>query len=153
MRLKPRCEGGVPARQSAWRGLSFFSRDSMSAIAFVVVLGLLEPFFPLPVIQGVTRFLSGVTSSFMRLLNTFAGFMMFICIINGICGIGTVGEFNKIGRKMIGRYLGLPIAVTIGILMDFFLTGARVGILLMELALQARAFGMLDVEMLRSRQD
>ena len=89
----------------------------------------------------------------MRLLNTFAGFMMFICIINGICGIGTVGEFNKIGRKMIGRYLGLSIAVTIGILMDFFLTGARVGILQMELALQARAFGMLDVEMLRSRQD
>ena len=154
---------------------------------------------------------------------------LFMCIINGICGIGTVGEFNKIGRRMIGRYLGLsiiysglgvlvfsfvyhlrlgivsgkesgfsvrhgsghslagascpvchapqcirsaclgggmaclsvlftyqgipveglPVAVTIGILMDFFLTGARVGILQMELAFQAHTYGMLDVEMLR----
>lgn len=91
----------------------------LSSLVLALILGLLGPCFSESVSFIVKTVFSTISSVFMRLLNTFAGMMVFMCIVNGICGIGNINEFNKIGRKMIGRYIALSVLYT-GLGLVFF---------------------------------
>ena len=75
-------------------------------IAFVsaVVLGLCKPLLP----DALTGFLntwvfSNLSDVFMNLLGTFAGILVFLSVISGICGIGNISDFSKMGGYLISR--------------------------------------------------
>ncbi len=46
-----------------------------------------------------------VFNTFMGLLSAIAGPIIFLSVVWGICGIGDMVTFGKIGKKMIGRFL------------------------------------------------
>ena len=78
-------------------------------IAFVAALaiGIAKPILP----QAVTEVLGGYVLSpladlFMNLLGTFAGIVVFLCVVSGICGVGNVADFSKKGKYLILRNLG-----------------------------------------------
>ena len=41
----------------------------------------------------------------MNLLNTFIGPMIFLSIVTGICGFGSVAAFGKAGKLMMTRFV------------------------------------------------
>lgn len=77
-------------------------------IAFVsaVVFGLCKPLLP----EALTSFLNtwvftNLSDVFMNLLGTFAGVLVFLSVISGICGIGNISDFSKMGGYLISRNL------------------------------------------------
>lgn len=93
----------------------------IASLALTVVLGMLDSVLPQDFAQVLTSVFSSVSSAFTRLLNTFSGMMIFLCIINGICGIDNVKDFTKIGRKMICRYIAYTFVCTVFGVFVFFL--------------------------------
>ncbi len=77
----------------------------LGSLVLALFFGLSVSFMPKEFIQAIEICFSTISSIFLRLLNTFAGLMAFMCIANGISGIGNLSEFSKIGRKMIVRYI------------------------------------------------
>lgn len=51
------------------------------------------------------QLISPVFHTFMGLLSAIAGPIIFLSVAWGICGIGDMATFGKIGKKMIGRFL------------------------------------------------
>ena len=89
-------------------------------VAAAVAVGLLgRAVLPEAVRTGVIdyalRFLSG---AFLDLLNTFIGVMIFLSIVTGICGIGSAAAFGRVGKLILGRYVG------IGFLLSAVMTAA-----------------------------
>lgn len=79
----------------------------LGALIAALILGLLGAFLP----EGVTAplstyFLGSLSEIFLRLLNTFAGLMIFLSVLTGICGVGDAADFGKIGKQMLLRFLG-----------------------------------------------
>lgn len=74
------------------------------AFAAAVVLGFCRPLLP-PVIVEIltTYFFSYLTKIFMNLLGTFAGILVFFSVISGICGIGSISDFSRMGKYLISR--------------------------------------------------
>lgn len=75
-------------------------------IAFVAAaaLGLLKPVLPTLLCTALgTYVLSPLSTVFTSLLGTFAGIMVFLTVISGICGVGNVADFSRMGKYLIGR--------------------------------------------------
>ena len=73
-----------------------------SALLLSVICKLLPP--------GVANFITGdvitpVFNTFMGLMSAIAGPIIFLSVVWGICGIGDMATFGRIGKKMIGRFL------------------------------------------------
>ena len=58
-----------------------------------------------------TDLVAPVFDTFMGLLSAIAGPIIFLSVVWGICGIGDMATFGKIGKKMIGRFLLVSIIV------------------------------------------
>lgn len=72
--------------------------------------------------QNVSDFLvyelvTPIFNTFMGLLSAISGPIIFLSVVWGICGIGDMATFGKIGKKMIGRFL--LISCGVGILGTF----------------------------------
>ena len=77
----------------------------LGCILVAVIIGLAGPFIPPAVRNVITDYgLSFISEGFLNLLNTFIGLMVFLSVVNGICGIGNVSVLGKVGKLMIGRY-------------------------------------------------
>ena len=90
-------------------GLHFRPEQLMlGCIALAVVTGLAGPFIPLSIRTMITEYgLLFLADGFMNLLNTFIGLMVFLSVVNGICGIGNASTLGKVGKLMISRYVGM----------------------------------------------
>ena len=76
------------------------------AIASALVLSLICKALPENVSNFITADLvTPVFNTFMGLLSAIAGPIIFLSVVWGICGIGDMVTFGKIGKKMIGRFL------------------------------------------------
>lgn len=83
--------------------------------ALGVCFGLVARTLPVAAKSVLTdKVLSPLSSAIMGFLSTVSVLMVFLSIISGICGMGDITTFNKIGKRMLGRFLiGLGI-VTVG---------------------------------------
>ena len=78
------------------------------AIVSAIIFGLAGRYIPGNIKSNILTFgLNTVTEAFMRLLGVFSGLIIFLALINGMCGMGSVSDFSKLGKKIIQRYLAL----------------------------------------------
>ena len=78
------------------------------AMLLAILFGLLGNYIPESVREGITTYgLDLVSDMFMHLLGLFSGLIIFFSLMNGICGMGSVSDFSRVGRSIIGRYLSL----------------------------------------------
>ena len=82
------------------------------AILAAAILGVLCNLLP----QNISGFITGelitpVFNTFMGLLSAISGPIIFLSVVWGILGIGDMSTFGKIGKKMIGRFLIVSVAV------------------------------------------
>lgn len=101
------------------------------AILAAIALGCICLMLP----DKVSTFISAslvtpLFDTFMGLLSAIAGPIIFLSVAWGICGIGDMATFGKIGKKMIGRFL--LVSVIVGAVMTalfalFFKTSASGG--------------------------
>ena len=76
------------------------------AILAAIVLGGLCTLLPDNISAIVTNdVVSPVFDTFMGLLSAIAGPIIFLSVVWGICGIGDMTTFGKIGKRMIGRFV------------------------------------------------
>ncbi|MBR1797002.1 MAG: cation:dicarboxylase symporter family transporter [Clostridiales bacterium] len=76
------------------------------AVILAIVLGLAGNIIPPVVKDGASQYALGFISDlFQRMLGIFSGIMIFVILINGICGMGNVSEFSKIGKTVLSRYI------------------------------------------------
>ena len=76
------------------------------ALFIAVILGFVGAYLPSDVVNnGITYVFSPISTIFMNILKSLAGLLIFLSIITGICGIGSLSEFSKVGKYLIGRYL------------------------------------------------
>ena len=93
-------------------------RSQMASLALSVILAFLCggvcSFLP----ESVRAFLaneiiSPVFNRFMGLLSAIAGPMVFLSIVWGIYGIGDLAAMGRIGKRMIGRFMGMTVLLTL----------------------------------------
>ena len=78
------------------------------ALVMAVIFGVFGKFIPDVVRENIAKYgLDFISNIFMHLLGMFSGLMIFLILVNGICGMGSVADFSKVGRVIIGRYVGL----------------------------------------------
>ncbi len=82
------------------------------AILSAIALGCLCLVLP----DSVSTFISAdlvtpVFNTFMGLLSAISGPIIFLSVVWGICGIGDMATFGKVGKKMIGRFLLISLIV------------------------------------------
>lgn len=78
----------------------------LSAVVFGAVFGILAKQLPGNACQVLCdSYLSPVSSTILGLLGTLATLLIFVSVVAGICGIGDISTFNKIGKRMIFRFL------------------------------------------------
>ena len=76
----------------------------LAAFAAAVFLWALGGVLPQELVSALdTCVFSPVSTVFMGLLGTFAGIMVFLTATAGICGVGSVAVFSKLGGYLIGR--------------------------------------------------
>ena len=76
------------------------------AFALALVCGSLCQILPEPAAHFmVDDLVSPLFDTFMGLLSAIAGPIIFLSVVWGICGIGDMSTFGKIGKKMIQRFL------------------------------------------------
>ena len=94
------------------------------ALVLAVVFGLLYSVIPSQISSNLLDYLLvPVSDTFMNALNTFAGMMIFLSILSGICSVEKAADFSKMGRYVIMRFMVgsfLGIALGIGLLFPFF---------------------------------
>ena len=101
------------------------------AILAAIALGCICLMLPDKVSTFVSASLvTPLFDTFMGLLSAIAGPIIFLSVAWGICGIGDMATFGKIGKKMIGRFL--LVSVIVGAVMTvlfalFFKTSASGG--------------------------
>ena len=78
----------------------------LGAFATALLLGFLSPAIPDTVKgflnENVFKFVSGI---FLNLMGTFAGILVFLSVISGICGMGNLSDFTKMGKYMVKRFI------------------------------------------------
>ena len=78
----------------------------IGAVALGVALGLLARYLPGDMGKVISdSYLQPVTSTILGLLNTLATLLIFVSVVAGICGIGDIATFNRIGKRIIFRFL------------------------------------------------
>ena len=76
----------------------------LAAFFAAVALGLAQPVLPsLPATVLGRYVFPSVSAVFTGLLGAFAGIMVFLTVISGVCGVGNVADFSKLGKYLIGR--------------------------------------------------
>ena len=79
----------------------------VGAVVLAVIFGLLGSVLPESLKQSLADYvLNPVSDVFMNALNAFVGIMIFLSVITGICSIGNISSFNKMGKYVIGRMIG-----------------------------------------------
>lgn len=78
----------------------------LCAFAAALLLGFLAPAIP----DTVKEFLNEnvfklVSDIFMSLMGIFAGILVFLSVISGICGMGNIPDFTKMGKYMVKRFI------------------------------------------------
>ena len=84
------------------------------AILIAVIFGFAGAYLP-PGVAGTAMeyVFRPISDVFMNMLKAFAGVLIFLSIITGICGVGNVSDFSKIGKHLIGRYILITFLGTI----------------------------------------
>lgn len=78
----------------------------LGAVALAVVLGLLAQMLPASVHEMLTEyFVTPIYDAFLGVLTTVGIPVVFLAIVSGICGVGDVASFGKIGKRMVGKFL------------------------------------------------
>ena len=76
------------------------------ALILAIILGFAGMYLPESVTGTTMEYvLEPIALIFMSLLKTLAGLLVFLSIVTGICGIGSLSDFSKVGKYMIGRYV------------------------------------------------
>ena len=84
----------------------------LGCVAAALVVGLLGQFMPEAVKEGTEYYaLSFLSQSFLHLLSSFIGVLIFLSIVTGICGIGSASDFGRVGKLMISRFIVITILV------------------------------------------
>ena len=82
-------------------------------VVAAVAVGLLGRALPEAVRSGVIDYaLRFLSDAFLDLLNTFIGVMIFLSITTGICGIGSVSAFGRVGKLILRRYVGISFLIS-----------------------------------------
>lgn len=77
-------------------------------MVLAVLFGVFGKYIPEVVRTNIAIYgLDLIPDIFLRLLGVFSGLIIFFSLVNGICGMGSVGDFSKVGRNIIIRYVGL----------------------------------------------
>ncbi len=94
------------------------------AVLAAALLGAAGAWLPETLRAALTEhLLAPVFQTFLGLLNTFAGLMIFLTVAAGIFGIGDTASLNRVGRTMFPRYLATAFivsAITLFITRPFF---------------------------------
>ncbi len=77
------------------------ARLGLAAI-LAIVLGLAGAAIPAAVTGILSDFVfAPVSGAFMGMLNTFIGLLVFLSVVTGICSIGTISDFSKMGKNVL----------------------------------------------------
>ena len=99
----------------------------VGAVLLAVLSGILAPGIPGGLRSGLLEYLyDPVSETFMDALNTFIGFMILFTILGGICSIGSVADFSRMGKRIIFRMIGLTFvetALCFALMLPFFNIG------------------------------
>lgn len=77
------------------------------SVVAAIVMGLSGKFLPDNIRSFLNDYVFGTVSTvFMNVLLAFAGIMVFLSIVCGICGIGNISDFSKMGKLLVGRLVG-----------------------------------------------
>ncbi|MDO5134187.1 MAG: cation:dicarboxylase symporter family transporter [Eubacteriales bacterium] len=91
------------------------------AALLAIVVGITGNYVPKELTETVTEFvLTPVSDAFMNALNTFVGLLVFLSVVTGICSIGTIADFSRMGKNVIGCMVRN----------DFFATGLCIPLML-----------------------
>lgn len=78
------------------------------AAVMAVVFGLLRNVIPTAAESRIiNHVLAPVSDAFMNVLGTFVGLMVFLSVVSGICSIGSLADFSKMGRYVLLRLVGM----------------------------------------------
>ena len=84
------------------------------ALVLAVVLGHLCRFLPETVRLGLSnKLVTSVFDTFMGLLTAISGPMIFLSVTWGICCIGDVASFGRIGKRMITMFILLTVILSV----------------------------------------
>ena len=74
-----------------------------AAAVLAIILGLAGTSLPAWLTKTAADFaFTPVSGAFMNVLNTFIGLLVFLSVVTGICSIGTISDFSKMGKNVIG---------------------------------------------------
>lgn len=83
----------------------------LGAVAAAIILGFLAPVIPEAVKEVVVKYgFTTISKVFMNFLGTFAGLLVFLSVISGICGIGNISDFSRMGKYLVSRNVILTFA-------------------------------------------
>ena len=78
------------------------------AVAAALALGFLGNLLPEAWREAaVTLALSPLFGAYLGAMGTFVGLMIFFSVVCGICGIGDTSAFERMGKVVLGRFIGL----------------------------------------------
>ena len=100
------------------------------ALLMAILFGIMGQYIPEAIRTNIATFgLDFISNIFLRLLSLFSGLMIFFSLVNGICGTGSVADFSKVGRTIIGRYVGFSFvaAIAFTFIAQFFFHFAKGG--------------------------
>ena len=81
---------------------------SASAVAAALALGFLGTLLPEAWRAGaVTLVLTPLFSAYLGAMGTFAGLMIFFSVVCSVCGVGDTWTFERMGKVVLGRFIGL----------------------------------------------
>ena len=77
------------------------TRLGLAAIV-AIVLGMAGAAIPAALTGIISDFVfAPVSYAFMGVLNTFIGLLVFLSVVTGICSIGTISDFSKMGKNVL----------------------------------------------------
>ncbi len=83
------------------------------AVILSVFLGLIKPYIPENIVRILSEYVfANFEMLFMNLLYVFAGILIFLSILSGVCGMGSVSDVNKKGRYLISKTMLIGILET-----------------------------------------
>ncbi len=86
----------------------------LGAIAAAIILGLCSRFLPAIITETLSDYLLiPFKSAFLKLLNAFAGILIFFSIISGMCSDSSAESFRATTKKLLIRQPLLVVAITI----------------------------------------
>lgn len=92
-----------------------------------IVLGLAGAALPAALTGTVSDFVfTPVSGAFMNTLNIFIGLLVFLSVVTGICSIGTISDFSRMGKNVLGcitRNTILGTGITMLLMIPFFRFG------------------------------